>query len=221
MPRKWSTRCIWSSGTSLASSALSARALAASVPNGFSSTSRVPGGSSISASACARPRGDRRRQREVRSRPVPAGVQQPAQVLRVGSRRPADSARCAPPRSTRSPVARPCRTTRRPARATGRRPNLPCRCPAASARPASGASSRPRPGSSSRAVRSPPAPRMRRVCRSAAAVVVMRRHAPAHPPFDTRLARRFVCPFVPAGIAVFSAVSLRRRPNSITWERLR
>jgi hypothetical protein len=50
-PRKWSTRCTCSSLTSSASSWLSATALCASVPNGFSSTRAVPAGSDTSLSA--------------------------------------------------------------------------------------------------------------------------------------------------------------------------
>ena len=47
VPRKWSTRKTRSSGTMRVTSWFRALALAASVPNGFSKTSRVPGGSSM------------------------------------------------------------------------------------------------------------------------------------------------------------------------------
>jgi hypothetical protein len=51
MPRKWSTRCTRSSGTSRASTPLRASAPAAPVPNGFSITRRVPSGNPMPVSA--------------------------------------------------------------------------------------------------------------------------------------------------------------------------
>ena len=51
IPRKWSTRWTWSSLTSPVRSSFSERALATSLPNGFSITSRVLAGTPISASA--------------------------------------------------------------------------------------------------------------------------------------------------------------------------
>ena len=51
IPRKWSIRNTCSSGTSCAIRRFSARADFRSVPNGFSSASRVPSGSSTCRSA--------------------------------------------------------------------------------------------------------------------------------------------------------------------------
>ena len=42
LPRKWSMRKIWDSSKTLCMVALSSRALARSVPNGFSATTREP-----------------------------------------------------------------------------------------------------------------------------------------------------------------------------------
>ena len=51
LPRKWSTRWMWSSGTSAASVLFRWRADCSSEPNGFSMTSRVPAGTSSGARA--------------------------------------------------------------------------------------------------------------------------------------------------------------------------
>ena len=51
LPRKWSTRWMWSSGTSAARVALRWRADSSLEPNGFSMTSRVPAGTWPGASA--------------------------------------------------------------------------------------------------------------------------------------------------------------------------
>ena len=70
-PRKWSTRWIWFSGTSFASSAFSASALATSVPNGFSRASVCPAGQRDLLSAVAGRDGDGGRQGEVDRRARP------------------------------------------------------------------------------------------------------------------------------------------------------